>query len=305
MKSALPKVLHRAAGLPAHRPRPSRPPRSLTPRRSSSSSATRPTAEGSAVGKRPGLSLCSAGAAARHRPCAAAGGADAPGRARARWCCCRATCRCCGATTLRRARSARTRRSGAAATVLTAVVDTPDGYGRIVRENGRIAAIVEHKDASPEEREIGRSTAASTRSTSPRCSARCATIGSSNAQGEYYLPDLVRIYRARGLTVETRHARGPAGDSGREQPEGAGRSGRRSCRRRKNDELMAAGVTIVDPATTYIGPDVTVGADTIIHPGRVPRRADTASARGCEIHSGVRDRELDRWTTAWSSTTSA
>jgi bifunctional UDP-N-acetylglucosamine pyrophosphorylase/glucosamine-1-phosphate N-acetyltransferase len=56
---------------------------------------------------------------------------------------------------------------------------------------------------------------------------------------------------------------------------------------RKNDELMAAGVTIVDPATTWIQPDVEVGADTIVHPG-VYLEGMTRIGSGCEIHSGVR-----------------
>ena len=58
-------------------------------------------------------------------------------------------------------------------------------------------------------------------------------------------------------------------------------------RDRKNDELMAAGVTIVDPATTWIEPDVTVGADTVLHPG-VYLEGRTTVGAGCEIHSGVR-----------------
>ena len=58
-------------------------------------------------------------------------------------------------------------------------------------------------------------------------------------------------------------------------------------RDRKNDELMAAGVTIVDPATTWVDPDVVVGPDTVIHPG-VYLEGQTRIGSGCEIHSGVR-----------------
>ena len=108
-----------------------------------------------ALRKRPGLALCSAGAAARHRPRLAAGGTASDGRERARWCCCRATCRCCAPATLARARPDTHEARGAAATVLTAVVPIA---GRLradrARRTGRIAAIVEHKDASPAEREI-------------------------------------------------------------------------------------------------------------------------------------------------------
>ena len=92
------------------------------------------------------------------------------------------------------------------------------------------------------------------------------TIGSANAQGEYYLPDLVRIYRGRGLVVETVTLDDPTEILGvNSRRELAVVSAR--LRDRKNDELMAAGVTIVDPATTWIEPDVSIGADTVLHPG--------------------------------------
>ena len=91
----------------------------------------------------------------------------------------------------------------AVATVLTAVVPAPDGYGRIVREGGQIAAIVEHKDASPAEREIHEINSGIYAFDLAPLFDALHEIGSANAQGEYYLPDLVRIYRRRVLTVET------------------------------------------------------------------------------------------------------
>jgi len=174
----------------------------------------------------------------------------------------------------------------AAATVLTAIVPSPEGYGRIVREGGQIAAIVEHKDASPADREIREiNSGIYAFDIAPLFEALHA-IGSSNAQGEYYLPDLVRIYRRRGLTVETVKL-----DDAREI---LGVNSRRELadvsailRSHKNDELMAAGVTIVDPATTFIGVDVAIGTDTIIHPG-VYLEGQTRIGSRCEIQSGVR-----------------
>ena len=176
---------------------------------------------------------------------------------------------------------------GAAATVLTAVVPSPAGYGRIVRDGaGRIAAIVEHKDASPAEREIGEINSGVYAFDIEPLFAALREIGSSNAQGEYYLPDLVRIYRDRGLTVETvtlEDSREILGvNSRKELAEVAA-----ILRAEKNEALMASGVTIVDPATTYIAPDVTVGADTVIHPG-VHLEGRTQIGSGCEIRSGVR-----------------
>jgi bifunctional UDP-N-acetylglucosamine pyrophosphorylase / glucosamine-1-phosphate N-acetyltransferase len=174
----------------------------------------------------------------------------------------------------------------AAATVLTAIVPAPDGYGRIVREGGEIAAIVEHRDASRADREIREiNSGVYAFDIAPLFSA-LREIGSSNAQGEYYLPDLVKIYRSRGLTVETVTLEDPR--------EILGVNSRKELadvatilRTNKNDALMAAGVTIVDPATAFIGPDVTVGTDTVIHPG-VYLEGSTRIGSRCQISSGVR-----------------
>ncbi len=177
-------------------------------------------------------------------------------------------------------------RRQAAATVLTALVPSPDGYGRIVREGGQIAAIVEHKDASPVDREIREINSGVYAFDLAPLFGALREIGSSNAQGEYYLPDLVRIYRRRGLTVETVKLDDPR--------EILGVNSRRELadvsailRSNKNDELMASGVTIVDPVTTFIGVDVAIGQDTIVHPG-VYLEGETRIGSGCEIQSGVR-----------------
>jgi bifunctional UDP-N-acetylglucosamine pyrophosphorylase / glucosamine-1-phosphate N-acetyltransferase len=174
----------------------------------------------------------------------------------------------------------------AAATVLTAVVDDPHGYGRIVREDGRIAAIVEHKDATPAEREIREINSGIYAFDLPPLFAALKEIGASNAQGEYYLPDLVTIYRRRGLGVETVIAADPReilGVNSRRELADVGAV----LTMRKNEELMEAGVTIVDPSAAFIGPDVTIGADTIIHPG-VYLEGRTAIGSNCVINSGVR-----------------
>ena len=176
--------------------------------------------------------------------------------------------------------------TGAAATVLTAVVDAPDGYGRIVRDATGIAAIVEHKDASPEERRIREINSGIYAFDVAPLFGALREIGSANAQGEYYLPDLVKIYRARGLTVETVTLSDPREilgvNSRKELAEVAA-----ILKETKNEELMASGVTLVDPSSTFIGPDVSIGPDTIIRPG-VYLEGRTRIGSGCEIHSGVR-----------------
>ena len=176
--------------------------------------------------------------------------------------------------------------SGAAATVLTAVVDDPHGYGRIVRNDGRITAIVEHKDATPEERAIREINSGIYAFDLAPLFAALRQIGSANAQGEYYLPDLVKIYRGRGLPVETvvlEDAREIMGVNSRKELAQVADI----LKTTRNEELMASGVTIVDPATAYIGPDVTIGPDTIIHPN-VQLEGRTRIGSNCEIQSGVR-----------------
>jgi bifunctional UDP-N-acetylglucosamine pyrophosphorylase/glucosamine-1-phosphate N-acetyltransferase len=174
----------------------------------------------------------------------------------------------------------------AAATVLTATVERPDGYGRIVREGGSISAIVEHKDASADERAIAEINSGVYVFDLAPLFGTLRQVGSANAQGEYYLPDLVRIYRGQGLAVETVSLSDPREilgvNSRKELAEVSA-----ILRDRKNDELMASGVTIVDPATTWVEPDVVVGPDTVLHPG-VYLEGQTRIGSACEIHSGVR-----------------
>jgi bifunctional UDP-N-acetylglucosamine pyrophosphorylase/glucosamine-1-phosphate N-acetyltransferase len=174
----------------------------------------------------------------------------------------------------------------AAATVLTAAVPEPAGYGRIVRKDGSISAIVEHKDASADERAITEINSGVYAFDLGPLFPALRQIGSSNAQGEYYLPDLVRVFRGQGLPVETVSLPDPL--------EILGVNSRKELaqvsailRDRKNDELMAAGVTIVDPATTWVHSDVVVGPDTVLQPG-VYLEGQTSIGAGCEIHSGVR-----------------
>ena len=176
--------------------------------------------------------------------------------------------------------------TGAAATVLTATVDEPSGYGRIERRDGRISGIVEHKDASAEQRQIREINSGIYAFDLQPLFAALKQIGSANAQGEYYLPDLVTIYRDRGLKVETLTLEDPReilGVNSRGELAQIGQLLKMS----RNAALMASGVTIVDPATAYIGPDVAIAADTIIHPN-VYLEGRTTIGSGCEIQCGVR-----------------
>jgi bifunctional UDP-N-acetylglucosamine pyrophosphorylase/glucosamine-1-phosphate N-acetyltransferase len=178
------------------------------------------------------------------------------------------------------------REAGAASTVLTALVDRPYGYGRIVRSNGKISRIVEERDASPAERLIKEINSGIYAFELKGLFPALRGLGTENAQGEYYLPDLIRAYRRQRRVVETvtlEHADEVRGINSRTELAEVSHI----VRQTKNEELMAAGVTIEDPATTYVDPDVQVGPDTVIHPG-VYLEGHTRVGAACEIHSGVR-----------------
>jgi bifunctional UDP-N-acetylglucosamine pyrophosphorylase/glucosamine-1-phosphate N-acetyltransferase len=176
--------------------------------------------------------------------------------------------------------------AGAAATVVTAVVPEPRGYGRIVRAGHEIARIVEERDATPAEREITEINAGIYAFALDGLFESLTRIAAENAQGEYYLPDIVALYRKQGRgvgTVTVADADEIRGINSRLELAAVSRI----VRQTKNDELMASGVTIEDPATTYIDPHVEIGPDTIVHPG-VSLEGRTTIGRGCEVHSGVR-----------------
>ena len=169
---------------------------------------------------------------------------------------------------------------------MTAIVDAPHGYGRIVRSGERIARIVEERDATREERGIREINSGIYVFDLPGLFEAVRGIASENAQREYYLPDLVAIFRQLGRVVETMTVANP------DEIRGINSRGELAevshiVRQQKNNELMAAGVTIEDPATTYIDRTVAIAADTIVHPG-VSLEGQTTIGAGCEIHSGAR-----------------
>ena len=178
------------------------------------------------------------------------------------------------------------RGANAAATVVTATVERPYGYGRVVRSRGRIVRIVEERDASPGQRRIREINGGIYAFDLDGLFETLRGIASQNAQGEYYLTDLVAICRRRKLAVETLMVENPDEIRGiNSRTELAEVS--RIVRQNKNEELMAAGVTLVDPATTYIDSGVEIGPDTVIHPG-VVIEGQTRIGAACEIQAHVR-----------------
>jgi bifunctional UDP-N-acetylglucosamine pyrophosphorylase/glucosamine-1-phosphate N-acetyltransferase len=181
---------------------------------------------------------------------------------------------------------ARHRDSNAAATVVTAMVERPFGYGRILRAGGEIARIVEERDATHEERDIKEINAGIYAFELDTLFASLRDIGAENAQREYYLPDLVSVFRRQRKAVTTwtiSNAAEIRGINSRSELADVGRI----LRQQKLEELMAAGVTLVDPETTYVDVDVQVGPDSIIHPG-VHLEGVTRIGSGSIIHAGTR-----------------
>jgi bifunctional UDP-N-acetylglucosamine pyrophosphorylase/glucosamine-1-phosphate N-acetyltransferase len=156
----------------------------------------------------------------------------------------------------------------------------------VVRSAGRISRIVEERDASPAQRAITEINSGIYAFDLERLFDALEAIGRTNAQGEYYLPDLVAIFRKQKRTVATWTVESAAEIRGiNSRTELAEVSS--MVRQQKNEELMAAGVTLVDPATTYVDADVVVGADTVIHPC-VILEGSTRIGSACEVHAGVR-----------------
>ncbi|MBB6177765.1 MULTISPECIES: bifunctional UDP-N-acetylglucosamine diphosphorylase/glucosamine-1-phosphate N-acetyltransferase GlmU [Anoxybacillus] len=155
----------------------------------------------------------------------------------------------------------------AKATILTALAEDPTGYGRIVRnKDGHVEKIVEHKDATEEERKI-REINTGTYCFDNRALFEALTkVSNDNAQGEYYLPDVIEILKKQGEIIsayETPMFEETLGVNDRI----ALAQAEKIMRARIHRKHMANGVTIIDPEHTYIAPDVSIGQDTIIYPG--------------------------------------
>ena len=175
----------------------------------------------------------------------------------------------------------------AKATVLTAIMPDATGYGRIVRAaDGSVEKIVEHKDATEAEREICEVNSGIYCFDAQALFQSLAQVTNDNAQGEYYLPDVLWILKKQGekiAAVAADNYEDTLGINSRLQLAGA----EKILRRRKNEELMAAGVTIMDPDSTYIDADVKVGRDTVIYP-QTWLEGNTVIGEECEIGPSVR-----------------
>ncbi|MDQ1444268.1 MAG: bifunctional UDP-N-acetylglucosamine pyrophosphorylase / glucosamine-phosphate N-acetyltransferase [Acidimicrobiaceae bacterium] len=179
------------------------------------------------------------------------------------------------------------RAADAAATILTARIEDPTGYGRIVRDKGdRVARIVEHADADDKERQIDEV------NTSIYCFRRSVLAPSlrrlspENAQGEYYLTDVIEVLHDAGYPVVSMVVSDPmeaAGVNDRAQLAIA----EAELRDRTNERWMRRGVTMLDPERTYIDASVELASDVTLFPGAILQGVTKVGA-GAEIGPNTR-----------------
>lgn len=158
------------------------------------------------------------------------------------------------------------KKARAKATVLTAIMPDATGYGRVIRSTtGAVEKIVEDKDATDEERKVQEVNSGIYCFAADALFSALAEVNCDNAQGEYYLPDVLSILREKGekiWAVAAEDYEETLGVNSRVQLSAA----EKILRRRKNLALMESGVTLMNPDTTFIDADVAVGRDTVIYP---------------------------------------
>jgi bifunctional UDP-N-acetylglucosamine pyrophosphorylase/glucosamine-1-phosphate N-acetyltransferase len=171
--------------------------------------------------------------------------------------------------------------AGAEAVLLSATLADPAAYGRVVRDaDGGVLAIIEARDAGAEILAIAEVNAGVYAFRTPSLTTSLAGLGTDNAQGEYYLTDVVSDLRRRSLPVAAEVLEDPGEMAGVNSRQDLARVGA-ELNRRVLGRLMESGVTVVDPASTHVDATCSVGPDTVLEPGVVLRG-------GCIIGAGAR-----------------
>lgn len=147
--------------------------------------------------------------------------------------------------------------------VLTVILDNPTGYGRMVRENGLVVGIVEQKDATPEQLKIQEVNSGIMAVPGKQLKHWLANLQNNNAQGEFYLTDIIAMAHKDGVEIATAHPANPI------ETEGANNRVQlaqleRAYQLRKAEELMLNGANLRDPARIDVRGEVTVGSDVMI-----------------------------------------
>jgi bifunctional UDP-N-acetylglucosamine pyrophosphorylase/glucosamine-1-phosphate N-acetyltransferase len=168
-------------------------------------------------------------------------------------------------------------RTGAAVTMLTARVERPQGYGRVLRQGGKVRGVVEERDATDDQKKIDEVNTSVYAFDARRLWSALAEVRADNDQGEYYLTDVIEIAARTGGRIEAvvvTDAREGLGVNDRVQLAAVTAIQRRAIL----DRLMLEGVTVLDPASTYVEDTVTVGADTVLYPNVVLEGMTTIGA---------------------------
>jgi bifunctional UDP-N-acetylglucosamine pyrophosphorylase/glucosamine-1-phosphate N-acetyltransferase len=183
-------------------------------------------------------------------------------------------------------------RGGHAATLLTIRIENPPAYGRIIRDSeGNFLKIIEERDCAPEQKAITELNPGFYCFDVPALLDALGKLTPHNAQNEYYLTDAPQHMLDAGLSVGTVfHDDSGELDGINTRAELAAMWKR--LRHETLDRLMASGVTIIDPDSTYIDDSVEIGRDTVIHP-QVIIEGDSRIGANCEIHSWSRLANVD------------
>ncbi len=178
--------------------------------------------------------------------------------------------------------------AGARATMATMVLDDPAGYGRVVRRaDGTVERVVEARapgDATPQQLEIREVNTGLYCFDADALAGALDAIAADNAQGEYYLPDVLPVLAAEGATIVAHVVADPALTLGVNDRVDLAEV-RLHAQRRIQGAHMRAGVTIVDPASTSIDVGVTIGQDTVVEPHTTLTGATAVGARCTIRHS--------------------
>ncbi|WP_105177531.1 MULTISPECIES: bifunctional UDP-N-acetylglucosamine diphosphorylase/glucosamine-1-phosphate N-acetyltransferase GlmU [Clostridium] len=172
-----------------------------------------------------------------------------------------------------------------AATILTAIVDDPTGYGRIIRSGNEVLKIVEHKDCNEEELKVNEMNSAIYCFDVKLLYESLSKLSNNNEQGEYYLTDVIEILKSAGHNIGAvvTDFEETIGVNSRAQLAQA----EEILKDRINLKHMENGVTLIDPKTTYIGIDVEIGKDTIIYPNNI-FEGNTIIGERCTIYQNSR-----------------
>lgn len=192
----------------------------------------------------------------------------------------------CGDTPLLRAETLKAiyehhKNSGATTTILTSIYENPFGYGRIVKENGKVKAIVEEKEATPEIKAIKEVNAGVYCFNSIELFKALDKIDNNNDKGEYYLTDVIGIQVKEGKSIEAYILADDVEILGVNSKVELAIADR-VLRERKNRELMEDGAILIAPEATYIEDGVKIGRDTVIYPG-AHIQGNTTIGENCEI----------------------